>query len=36
MYAIRSYYGPVLEPTGLIDDKTRYFINPTGRFVIVV
>ncbi len=25
---------PVLEPTGLIDDKTRYFINPTGRFVI--
>jgi len=25
---------PVLEPTGLLDDKTQYFINPTGRFVI--
>ncbi|MFP4485050.1 MAG: methionine adenosyltransferase [Spirochaetaceae bacterium] len=25
---------PVLEPTGLIDGKTEYFINPTGRFVI--
>jgi S-adenosylmethionine synthetase len=24
---------PVLEPTGLTDDKTRYFVNPTGRFV---
>jgi len=25
---------PVLDGTGLLDDKTRYFINPTGRFVI--
>jgi len=25
---------PVLEPTGLLDAKTKFFINPTGRFVI--
>jgi S-adenosylmethionine synthetase len=25
---------PVLEPTGLLDDKTKYFVNPTGAFVI--
>ena len=25
---------PVLEETGLIEDDTTYFINPTGRFVI--
>jgi S-adenosylmethionine synthetase len=25
---------PVLEPTGLLDGKTKYFINPTGRFVV--
>ena len=25
---------PVLEPTGLLDDETRFFVNPTGRFVI--
>ena len=25
---------PVLEPTGLLDDKTNFYINPTGRFVI--
>jgi S-adenosylmethionine synthetase len=25
---------PILEPTGLLDDKTKYYINPTGRFVI--
>jgi S-adenosylmethionine synthetase len=31
---IESVIRPVLEPTGLLDDSTRYFINPTGRFVI--
>ncbi len=25
---------PVLEPTGLLGKETKYFINPTGRFVI--
>ncbi len=25
---------PVLEPTGLLDDTTKYYVNPTGRFVI--
>ncbi|MDR2149911.1 MAG: methionine adenosyltransferase [Spirochaetaceae bacterium] len=25
---------PILEPTGLLDSETKYFINPTGRFVI--
>ena len=25
---------PVLEPTGLLDSKTKYHINPTGKFVI--
>jgi S-adenosylmethionine synthetase len=25
---------PVLEPTGLLDEKTKYYINPTGRFVL--
>jgi S-adenosylmethionine synthetase len=25
---------PVLGDTGLLDDKTKFFINPTGRFVI--
>ncbi|TVQ23240.1 MAG: methionine adenosyltransferase [Spirochaetaceae bacterium] len=25
---------PVLEPTGLVDEKTTYYVNPTGRFVI--
>ncbi len=24
---------PVLEPTGLLDENTKYYINPTGRFV---
>jgi S-adenosylmethionine synthetase len=24
----------VLTPTGLLDDKTKFFINPTGRFVV--
>ena len=25
---------PVLEPTGLLDKDTKYFINPTGKFVV--
>lgn len=25
---------PILIPTGLLDEKTKYYINPTGRFVI--
>jgi S-adenosylmethionine synthetase len=25
---------PVLEPTGLLDENVKYFINPTGRFVV--
>ncbi len=25
---------PVLDPSGLLDKETKYFINPTGRFVI--
>jgi S-adenosylmethionine synthetase len=25
---------PELEATGLLDDKTKYYVNPTGRFVI--
>jgi S-adenosylmethionine synthetase len=31
---IREIVKPVLEPTGLLDEKTKYFINPTGRFVV--
>jgi len=31
---IESIVKPVLEPTGLLDAKTKYYINPTGRFVI--
>ncbi len=31
---IKKVIRPVLEPTGLLDDDTQYFINPTGRFVI--
>ena len=25
---------PALEPTGLLTDSTKYYVNPTGRFVI--
>ena len=25
---------PILEPTGLLTPETKYFINPTGRFVV--
>ena len=31
---IEKIIKPVLEPTGLLDKKTNYYINPTGRFVI--
>ena len=31
---IESIVKPVLGPTDLLDAKTKYFINPTGRFVI--
>jgi len=31
---IEKIVRPVLEPTGLLDKSTRYFINPTGRFVV--
>lgn len=31
---IEEIIKPVLQPTGLIDSKTKYFINPTGRFVV--
>jgi len=30
---IEKIVKPVLEPTGLLDKKTKYYINPTGRFV---
>ncbi|MCL2479334.1 MAG: methionine adenosyltransferase [Treponema sp.] len=31
---IEQIIKPVLEPTGLLDKKTKYFVNMTGRFVI--
>ena len=31
---IEQIVKPVLEPTGLLDGKTKYYINPTGRFVV--
>ncbi len=31
---IEKIVRPVLEPTGLLDSDTKYFINPTGKFVI--
>ena len=31
---IEQIVKPVLEPTGLLDKNTKYFINPTGRFVV--
>lgn len=30
---INQIIKPVLEPTGLLDKDTKYYINPTGRFV---
>ncbi|MCL2211143.1 MAG: methionine adenosyltransferase [Treponema sp.] len=31
---IEKIIKPILEPTGLLDSKTKYYINPTGRFVV--
>lgn len=31
---IEEIIKPVLSPTGLLDKNTKFFINPTGRFVI--
>ena len=31
---IEEIVKPVLEPTGLLDANVKYFINPTGRFVV--
>jgi S-adenosylmethionine synthetase len=31
---IEKIVKPVLEPTGLLDKDTKYYINPTGRFVV--
>jgi S-adenosylmethionine synthetase len=31
---IEQIIKPILQPTGLLDEKTKYFINPTGRFVV--
>ena len=31
---IEKIINPILEPTGLLDKDTKYFVNPTGRFVI--
>ena len=31
---LKGIVEPVLGPTGLIDKETRFFVNPTGRFVI--
>lgn len=33
-FLVEEIVRPVLGPTGMLDDKTRFFINPTGRFVI--
>lgn len=30
---IEEIIKPVLEPAGLLDENTKYFINPTGKFV---
>ncbi len=31
---INEIIKPILEPTGLLDKNTKYFINPTGKFTI--
>ncbi|MGD9939805.1 MAG: methionine adenosyltransferase [Clostridia bacterium] len=31
---IEEMIKPILGPTGLLDARTKYFVNPTGRFVV--
>ncbi len=31
---INQIIKPVLDPTGLLDENTKFFVNPTGKFVI--
>jgi len=31
---IEEIIRPVLDPTGLLDKDTKYYVNPTGRFVV--
>jgi S-adenosylmethionine synthetase len=31
---IEKIVKPVLEPTGMLDNKTKYYINPTGKFEV--
>ncbi|HZJ88621.1 MAG TPA: methionine adenosyltransferase, partial [Sphaerochaeta sp.] len=33
-FLVEQIIRPVLEPTGLYDERTKIYINPTGRFVI--
>ncbi|NCD05767.1 MAG: methionine adenosyltransferase [Spirochaetia bacterium] len=33
-FLINEVIKPILEPTNLLDENTKYLINPTGRFVI--
>jgi len=34
MALVEKVLKPVLEPTGLLDENTKFYVNPTGRFVI--
>ncbi len=33
-YVITRIIKPILEPSGLLDANTKYYVNPTGRFVV--
>jgi len=33
-FLINEVIKPILEPTNLLDENTKYYINPTGRFVV--